>query len=281
LLMIHHCQSSTEVETGHPLPRPGHRRAQARTQSVNTRSSSCWSLAQKTTSVVQVRELAQTAQHFSRLAYPLHPGPVAAMWEAIMAIIEHPDPLPNGRQPLPRLVGHGCFACGTENPIGLKMRFYEDPGHVPEDPGRPDAPMGTPPAGTPVASDITLSAHFMGWEQIAHGGLVATLLDEVIAHAAILATRRYFVTRSMALDFLRPVPLEAPLTVRAWLTAPSTERGCTAAGQVRSAQGALLAAARAELRFVSPDRTHLLSPKLHADMERLFAAMEARRGGAR
>lgn len=191
-----------------------------------------------------------------------------------MAIIEHPEPLPNGRRPLPRLVGHGCFACGTENPIGLKMRFYEDPGPVPVAPSLPDSNTCEPPAGTPVGSNLTLPSHFMGWEQIAHGGVVATLLDEGIAHAVILATRRYFVTRSMALDFLRPVPLQAGLTVRAWLTSPPDERGCEAAGQVRSAEDTLLAAARAELRFVSPERVHLLSPELHADMERLFAAVE-------
>ena len=61
---------------------------------------------------------------------------------------------------LPQLQGHGCFACGTENPIGLNLQFYSE--------------------GSAVCTEISLNKVYEGWEGIAHGGIVSTLLDEVV-----------------------------------------------------------------------------------------------------
>jgi len=57
---------------------------------------------------------------------------------------------------LPNLEGFHCFACGSHNPIGLHMSFYlED---------------------DTVCSDIVLNENHAGWDSVAHGGIVTTLL---------------------------------------------------------------------------------------------------------
>ncbi len=62
---------------------------------------------------------------------------------------------------------HYCFACGAKNPIGLHLQFsYGE--------------------GTAEAT-FTAAREFQGYPGIMHGGLVATLLDEAMAHAAIAA----------------------------------------------------------------------------------------------
>jgi len=84
--------------------------------------------------------------------------------------------------------GH-CVACGPKSEIGLHMRFRET---------GPDA----------VESKLILPQPFQGWQGVAHGGVVAMLLDETMAYAA--ATRRALgMTAEMKMRFRRPVPLGA------------------------------------------------------------------------
>ena len=93
-------------------------------------------------------------------------------------------PVDNGR----------CFACGPYAEAGLGMRFEET-------------------GADAVACRVTLAGHFQGWHVVAHGGIVAMLLDEGMAYAA--ATRGHLgVTAELKLRFRAPVPLGEPLLVR-------------------------------------------------------------------
>ena len=53
---------------------------------------------------------------------------------------------------------------------------------------------------------------FGGWSDIMHGGIVATLLDEAMAHAAIAAGERA-VTARIEVRFRKAVPTDKPLVV--------------------------------------------------------------------
>lgn len=162
-----------------------------------------------------------------------------------------PDP---DRIPLPRLEGHGCFACGTANPIGLQMSFYR--------------------LGDVVRSDVTLGPHLMGWDRIAHGGIVSTLLDEIMAYAVIALRRVFFVTRRMSVEYRRPVPLETPLIAEGAISPEPLDRGCVTLGRILDKDGNVLAEARAEMVTVPVDKLALASPDLVRDMKDLFAALE-------
>ena len=87
-----------------------------------------------------------------------------------------------------------CFACGPHNPDGLQMQFERD---------------GERGARAVVA----LPERVQGYRAVAHGGIVATLLDEGMAHACRFAGHKAM-TASMDLRFRKPVPLGTPLTVR-------------------------------------------------------------------
>jgi uncharacterized protein (TIGR00369 family) len=90
-----------------------------------------------------------------------------------------------------------CFACGPENPIGLRLHFD------PDDDG--------------VRANVTLAPEFQGWRDIAHGGIAMALLDEAMAHAAGHAGHRG-VTASMNVRFRKPVPLGQALDVHGRVT---------------------------------------------------------------
>jgi len=83
-----------------------------------------------------------------------------------------------------------CFACGPDNPLGLRLKFE----------------YGKDSATCRVAID----PQFCGWTGVLHGGIVATLLDEAMAHAAIAAGARA-VTAKLEIRFRKPAPTGAPL----------------------------------------------------------------------
>jgi acyl-coenzyme A thioesterase PaaI-like protein len=90
-----------------------------------------------------------------------------------------------------------CFACGPDNQIGLRMTFeYGD--------------------GT-AACTLQPRREFGGWSNIMHGGIVATLLDEAMAHAAIGAGVRA-VTARIEVRFRKPVPTDKALVVKGRVT---------------------------------------------------------------
>jgi acyl-coenzyme A thioesterase PaaI-like protein len=88
-----------------------------------------------------------------------------------------------------------CFACGPDNPIGMRLHFNAGP------------------AGDDVVARTQLAGEYQGWRGIAHGGIVMALLDEAMAHAAGFAGHRGL-TASVNVRFRRPVPLETPIQVR-------------------------------------------------------------------
>jgi acyl-coenzyme A thioesterase PaaI-like protein len=65
--------------------------------------------------------------------------------------------------------------------------------------------------------ELTLEPRFEGWEGIAHGGIVTTILDEVMAWA-LVGEDDWGVTARIAVDFKRPVPVGRSLRADGWIT---------------------------------------------------------------
>jgi uncharacterized protein (TIGR00369 family) len=108
------------------------------------------------------------------------------------------------------LAPHHCFACGELNEHGLHLRLHGD------DNG--------------CWTELTLEPRFEGWDGIAHGGIIATLLDEVQAWA-VIARGGWGVTARMSIEFRRPVPVGTPIRAEGRVTG-SRRRIYETAGQV-------------------------------------------------
>lgn len=83
------------------------------------------------------------------------------------------------------MADHNCFGCGPANAHGLKMNFFSD--------------------GECVFSRLRLSRRFCGWENIAHGGILSTILDEIMGRTVIYLLKTPGMTKSMEISFLKPV----------------------------------------------------------------------------
>jgi acyl-coenzyme A thioesterase PaaI-like protein len=151
---------------------------------------------------------------------------------------------------IPKMEGHSCFACGTANPIGLSLSFYRQ--------------------GEYVCSDITLEKNYEGWENMAHGGIVSTLLDEVMSWTVIYFRRIFFVTRRMKIKYIRPVPLHRLLTVKGKMIEGKNRRLCKARGLIQDENNNILVKGEATFAILSDKDLSLVPDKLKREMVNLF-----------
>jgi acyl-coenzyme A thioesterase PaaI-like protein len=90
-----------------------------------------------------------------------------------------------------------CFACGQDNPIGLKLRFTFD--------------------GEDYVTRFQVRPEYQGWTGIAHGGLLATALDEVMARL-LWAREINAITARLEVRYRKPVPVGETLEIRGRIT---------------------------------------------------------------
>jgi len=90
---------------------------------------------------------------------------------------------------------HRCVACGPEHPTGLRI-------------------VTTAGEGATVTGGFTVTAEHQGAPGLAHGGVLATALDEVLGSLAWLL-RKPMVTGRLETDMVRPVPVGTILSLRA------------------------------------------------------------------
>ncbi len=151
---------------------------------------------------------------------------------------------------IPKLEGYNCFACGTANPIGFNLSFYRQ--------------------GEYICSDITLGKNYEGWENMAHGGIVSTLLDEIMSWAVIYFKRIFFVTRSIKIKYVRPVPLYRLLTVKGKIIERENRRLCKARGFIQDEDKNILVRGEATFAILSEKELYLVPDKLKREMNNLF-----------
>jgi acyl-coenzyme A thioesterase PaaI-like protein len=161
----------------------------------------------------------------------------------------------NERVDIPKLEGHNCFACGTANPKGLNLYFYR--------------------SGDAVCTDVTLDRDHEGWENVVHGGIISTLLDETMSWAIIFFKRTFFVTRKMEVKYVRPVEVEVPLTVAGRIIDDSIPPKIRAVADIRDGKGRLLVRGTAEFVELPQERLSMVPESLKKEMILLFERLSS------
>ena len=119
---------------------------------------------------------------------------------------------------------HHCFACGALNEQGIHLDLHVD--------------------GDRCWTELTVADRFQGWDGIAHGGIICTILDEVMAWS-LAATDNWGLTARLNVDFKRPVRLGVPIRGEGWITTVRRRIVETAARIVDPESGDVLATATA------------------------------------
>lgn len=118
-----------------------------------------------------------------------------------------------------------CFICGLENPVGLKMRIYQtEPGVI--------------------ETTYTAPEHFQGYPGVLHGGIVASILDEISgrAHMGDPSQPRFMFTARLEVRYRKNIPVGQLLRI---IGKAGKSKGKTAEGWagIYDQQGSLLAEA--------------------------------------
>ena len=88
----------------------------------------------------------------------------------------------------------GCFACGSKNPIGLRLKFDK--------------------RGEKAYTEFCAGSEHQGYQGMMHGGLVTTLIDEAMAYCMQFKEIKA-VTGKLELRFRHPVPIGEKLVIGA------------------------------------------------------------------
>lgn len=83
------------------------------------------------------------------------------------------------------LKGYYCFGCSPENPMGVKMEFYED--------------------GDEIVSFWKPKPEYQGWLDTLHGGIQAVLLDEICAWVIVSKLQTTGVTSKMETRYRKSI----------------------------------------------------------------------------
>jgi uncharacterized protein (TIGR00369 family) len=114
-----------------------------------------------------------------------------------------------------------CLVCGRSNPHGLHLSL-----HV------------TDPAV--VTTTFTPTSHHIGFEDITHGGVLATVLDEAMVWAATWSYKRFCLCAELTVRFKRPSRVGEHLFIRA-VVESSRPRLATTSATIHDAENRLIA----------------------------------------
>ena len=134
----------------------------------------------------------------------------------------------------PKNIGdYNCFACSPYNQGGLRLEFWED--------------------GEDIITKWNPDKKYEGWVGVLHGGIQATLLDEIGGWVVMLKLKTTGVTSGMNVEYLKPVLVsKGELTIKGRLV---EHEGRTAKIDCALYNGDGVECAKAEVNyFVFPEK---------------------------
>jgi uncharacterized protein (TIGR00369 family) len=140
---------------------------------------------------------------------------------------------------------HSCFVCGESNPIGLNLRFETD--------------------GQAVRAHFVPKTEHAGFKGVIHGGLIATVLDEVMVWACAVQTKRFAYCAELNVRFLSPLkPGEAALIIGE-LETNRKNRIFEARAELKNAAGVVCASATGKYLPVKESEAAILAEDFIGD----------------
>ena len=117
---------------------------------------------------------------------------------------------PSNLKAIPNSGNHGCFGCSPVNGQGLQMKFHSGEGAL--------------------FSWLSVPDHLCGWDNLVHGGVLATILDETMGWTAIHFLKKFALTNSMTVDFHKSVRIGEELRAEGRVLESDGKREATVEG---------------------------------------------------
>ena len=133
---------------------------------------------------------------------------------------------------LPNSSDHNCFGCSPINKSGLQMKFYAD--------------------DNTVYSDVTVPDHLCGWSNITHGGVLTTILDEIMSWTALHFIKRITMTKTMEIEFIKPAYMNNPLKAEGRVQEVTGKHDAVLEGVIYNSKGDVCVKSTANFAIFSP-----------------------------
>ena len=133
-------------------------------------------------------------------------------------------------QPLPHT--KSCFVCGEANPAGLRLIMETD--------------------GQKVQARFVPRSEHVGFKQTVHGGIIATLLDELMVWACAVGTKQFAYCAELNVRYVRTVGPGQTTLATAELVADRRGKIFEAQAQLCDLEGVVLATATGKYLPIKP-----------------------------
>ncbi len=156
---------------------------------------------------------------------------------------------------LPNRTNHKCFGCGPANPSGLQMKFFSD--------------------DKSVFSRLKVPDHLIGWDNLVHGGVLSTILDEIMSWSAIYLLKKMILTKSMTIDFIKPVFEGMELKAEGNVFEKRSNKEAVMQGAIYNAKGVLCTKSKGIFALIEPKvarKLKLMSAEALKDFEPILKA---------
>ncbi|MDD2390606.1 MAG: PaaI family thioesterase [Desulfobacterales bacterium] len=136
---------------------------------------------------------------------------------------------------IPQPTSRTCFVCGRENPYSLRLQWFNNP------------------EANRVEADLVIPDQYNSYPGVAHGGVVAAILDETAGRSLMLDGNfdNLFVTLKLEVKYRKITPTNTPLRVFGRILRQGKNRA-QAVGELCLADGTVTATCTAVL--VSPPK---------------------------
>lgn len=130
------------------------------------------------------------------------------------------------------LADNYCFVCGKNNPQGFKIevRYSE--------------------AELMAETELAIPREYQGWADVIHGGILSTLLDELMAHA-VWHFAGPGLTLSLEVRFHAPLKPDEPILVRGVLHTKNGSRRLAEGEIIRLADGTRIASGKSRFLLLN------------------------------
>ncbi len=125
-----------------------------------------------------------------------------------------------------------CFVCGKDNPFGLNITFLKDKNEV--------------------RAELIPESKHQGFKGIVHGGILFSILDEIMGRTAVITKRLMTLTVEVNIKYRKKAKVGEKIIFTAHMT-KDLGRMIEAQGQVCKEDGTLIAEAKGRFIVLSKE----------------------------
>lgn len=150
---------------------------------------------------------------------------------------------------IPNYWSGNCFGCSPSNPYGLQMKINL--------------------SKNGCFSYLRIPDYFCGFDGIVHGGIIASILDEISAWTLVVHLSKIGVTKEVSIQYLKPVATNLPIIAEGEIISCDNSNVLTKAS-IKNTDGIILAECKSN--WIIPDLKTLarLTGKELSKIESMF-----------